>query len=81
MRLCPANRLDIKRTTIETSVKDEKRRPKPKEQIIREGLQPHPGPAESKEEAAIVESINVTSIEKNMHFFLSTAFKNALTVF
>ena len=46
-----------------------------------EGLHQHPGPPEQKDDEAIMECINVTSMEKSMRSSPARAVRNAVTTF
>ena len=60
---------------------DETKIPAPEIKIIEAGLNPNlgPGKEEAKIESAVMESINITNAEKDGHFLLTRASKNAIT--
>ena len=57
----------MKQKQLTTEKSDEKRRPTPSEQIVQDGLHPHPGPdrQEEQEDTVDLETIKVTCMEHN----------------
>ena len=55
----------------------------PKEKVVEEGLHPNPGPQQQREETVevVMECVDITSMEKNIHALMQRAVKNGLTAF